>query len=75
MTEFRDRLLDFAFIQCGACFGNIELCILVALISGREFLPLSDFASSLVPLSGAGQGQPQLIMGLAALRFEFRRLS
>ena len=72
MPKLCDGLIQIALVERGAPFGDVQVDILVAIVSGGKFTTLLEFLRALVLASRTRQGQPQLVVGFAALRIESR---
>ncbi len=74
MPKLGGSLIQIAFVERGAALGNVQVDILVAVVSEGKFTALLEFSRRLILASRPRQRQPQLIVGLATLRVEARRL-
>ena len=74
MTEPGRRLLQVAFLECGAAFGDVQVRVLVAIGGGDKIAALLELSCGFIGASRARQSQTQLVVTLPALWLQPRSL-
>ena len=67
-------LFQVAVVQCRAAFGDIQICILAAIVSGDELTAFLELGRSFLMTSRPRQSQAQLIVTFSIVWLEARRL-
>ena len=62
MPELGGRLLQVAFLECGAAFGDVQVRVLVAIVGGDKIAALLEFSCGFIRASRARQSQTQLVV-------------